>query len=132
MNLMVAGRWIRKYWSWLLAGTLVSVALALRVTGQSLVLSLPNKFVYEVEVNSADNLYDSAAQRYSGQEFSQSTLRYEELSRQGGVAKVKNSFRVTSADGQPIFAAERQHGIDVSTRQHVAGSGDRERSGYLF
>ncbi len=93
---------------------------------------LPADFQYEAELASYDNLYDEKLNDFAGENRSITRFFYEAAGQSGGVLTIKNSIEVHGLTGNKIFAVERRYGIDVHTGQHVQGSGDRDRGGYLF
>jgi hypothetical protein len=89
-------------------------------------------FSYEAQIFSVDRFYDEDLQKFSEGIISKTKFSYEVLSRKGKVLEVKNIFDVRKIDGEKIFSVERVYAIDINTVMHVAGLGDKDRSGYLF
>lgn len=95
-------------------------------------LELPADYSYSAEVISYDNLYDEESQQFTGETRSQTTFSYEAVGEKDGTVEVKNTFDVRTINNEPIFSVNRLYGIDHESRQHVKGSGDMDRTGYLF
>ncbi len=94
--------------------------------------ALPKDFSYDAEMVSMDNFYDEGTASYLGEQYSDSTFRYNVVSIEGCNAIIDNSFDVRTQSGESIFSVSRTYGIDRYTCQHVPGLGDEDRSGYLF
>jgi hypothetical protein len=97
-----------------------------------LLTKIPDDFYYEAEIFSIDNFYNEQAQEYAGSEISVTQYTFEVEKKTGDVILIKNIFDVRTINDDKIFAVERIYGINAHTGEHVANSGDRIRSGYLF
>ncbi len=97
-----------------------------------LALRMPAGFSYSADVVSYDDFYDARSAGYSGPVRSDTVFSYESTRSSGGVSEIANTFDVRRPTGEPIFSVTRSYGIDRASGQHVAGFGDRDRSGYLF
>ena len=95
-------------------------------------LRLDSDFSYTTNVESVDNFYDPEKGGYVGEINSKTIFSYEVIDQIDDVLIFKNLFDVKTPEGEPIFNVEREYGIDRETSKHVAGFGDRDRSGYLF
>lgn len=88
--------------------------------------------LFTTSVVSADNFYDEVAERYTGQQFSNTRFAYDLVSKVGDIWIIQNTFDVRSLDGTPIVSLSRQYGIDSQSQAHVPMYGDKLREGYLF
>lgn len=97
-----------------------------------LLLRIPENFNYTAEIISVDNFFDESINDYRGEQYSKTNWAYYVVSSTKNVLTIKNDFSVYSLDGAPIFKVSRHYGVNAQTGEHVPGTGDRDRSGYLF
>ncbi len=95
-------------------------------------LKLPADFSFTADIVSVDDLYNEERKEFSGSQYSKTEYRYETVSAEDDSLVVKNIFDVRTVDDVPIFAVEREYGVDRKTGSHIAGLGDKDRDGYLF
>lgn len=95
-------------------------------------IKLPDDFNYLAKVKSTDNFYDSVSQTYTGEVQSITNFRFSTTSKQDDILTVENFFDVRKPNGEQIISLSRNYGIDAVTGKHVAGRGDKDRTGYLF
>jgi putative tryptophan/tyrosine transport system substrate-binding protein len=93
---------------------------------------LPANFTYSADVLSIDNFYDEEKGAFTGATRSVTRFTYDVIGKVRGALLVRNVFDVRTVSGEKIFSVERLYGIDPRTGRHVAGLGDRDRTGYLF
>jgi putative ABC transport system substrate-binding protein len=93
---------------------------------------LPTDFSYEAEMLSVDNFYNIETGKFSGDEISKSEFKYDVIDVRDDVLIVENIFEVFTFDGEKIISLNRSLAIDRETTEHVAGYGDKDRSGSLF
>ncbi len=96
------------------------------------ITKLPKDFSYTADLISRDNFYDETRQQFSGEKRSVTKFSYEVITEKDGIFTIKNIFDVQKITGEKIFSVERLYGIDSKTGEHVGGSGDETRDGYLF
>lgn len=96
------------------------------------VLRIPDSFSYSADLVSFDNFYDAEIQDFVGATESSSTFGYTVKNVQPGVLSIQNIFSVQALSGEELIHIDRLYGINPTTRQHVSGFGDRDRTGYLF
>ncbi len=92
----------------------------------------PPDFYYSADVLSLDNFFDQRKNKFIGAQLSKTKFYYEVISANNSVNLIKNVFDVRKLTGENIFSVQRTYGIDPKTGKHLAGYGDRDRSGYLF
>ena len=95
-------------------------------------LQLPRDFSYSADILSLDNFYDEENAQYSGEELSITTFSYTTVAHTNEFRDIENIFDVRTLQGDTIFSVSRTYGIDAQTGAHVAGRGDKDRSGFLF
>ena len=93
---------------------------------------IPQNFSYTADIVSLDNFYNEETKQYSGETRSVTKFSYDVVGSSGGALIVRNTFDVRTVMNKNIFKVERLYAIDSRTGKHVAGFGDRNRSGYLF
>jgi hypothetical protein len=93
---------------------------------------IPDDFTFKANLISIDNFYDEDKQEFSGEVLTKSYFSYDALSSIGDILILNNFFDVKTISGEKIFSVSRKYAIDRKTGMHVAGYGDKDRSGYLF
>jgi putative tryptophan/tyrosine transport system substrate-binding protein len=120
----------KRYWAVALA-LLICVPLWLLFVVPSLT-KLSSDFSYSADIISLDNFYDEEHMEYSGEQRSVTRFSYEKVEDKEVSLILSNIFEVRTVTGDPIFSVARKYGINPVTREHVPGTGDRDREGYLF
>ncbi len=93
---------------------------------------IPSNFTYQYDVNSADDFYNEINQGYQGPQPSITKFTYDVASSGSKGLSLNVVFDVKTPEGKQIILLKRLYGIDPVSGAHVAGMGDRDRSGYLF
>lgn len=95
-------------------------------------LPIHGYYNYHADLISVDNFYNITKGEFEGDQISKTEFSYVVLDKIKEIAIIKNTFEVKSLTGEQIFSVERVYGIDSRTHAHVAGYGDKNRTGYLF
>lgn len=93
---------------------------------------IPSDFSYTADIFSVDNFYDEEIKGFKGRQVANTNFSYNVTENDDGILIINNIFNADTIDGELIFTAERNYGIDPFTGKHVAEYGDRSRQGYLF
>lgn len=94
--------------------------------------ALPSGYTYSADVVSYDDFFDEKAGAFSGPVRSDTKFGYKVVRSEGQLRIVENTFDVRKPTGEKIITINREYGIDAQTEKHVAGYGDKNRTGYLF
>lgn len=131
-DLSVQSNWLKKH-TRVIVGVLFLLAVPWWLyVGVPEQLEIPTNFSLKTNVDSFDNFYNAETKAFGGEQRSLTSFSYKAVSGDSDHLEIENSFSVRSLTGEPIFSVTRLYGINTHNGMHVAGSGDKDRSGYLF
>jgi hypothetical protein len=112
--------------------TLLAGLAAWRFVAVGWLTRLPDDFHYEADLYSRDEFFDEVEGHFHEEVLSHSRFAYEVLALARDVATIGNDFEVHKPTGENTISIQRKYSIDRQTWQHLPGSGDRPRTGFLF
>lgn len=95
-------------------------------------LALRSDFTYEADVISRQKLYDAQVSDFGPETLSVGKLFFDVVGRQEEILFVRGIFNARGATKGKGRSVARIYGIHAKTRENAKGSGDRDRTGYLF
>ena len=95
-------------------------------------IKIDSNFNYHAEVIALDNFYNEETHSFAGENRSVASLSYNVVHAEKNKLLIKNSFNARKITGEKIISIDRVYGIDPFTGAHLADSGDKRRSGFLF
>jgi putative ABC transport system substrate-binding protein len=122
----------KKIRHWLIIGSLILIALFIRISLAPLVLKIPPTFHYSADIISLDNFFDEQLNTFKGEKRSVTSFDYSVIPEKSNYLHIRNSINVRAVGGDPIFNTHRDYWIDPITSQQMEIAENNNRSGYLF